>query len=317
MDILPQLDNTALYNQWDKHRLYYSRSVNYGITNNYTIASTWISCLGCPDDDSLEPGQGNLSYVVNGGFSRWPGHTVWNAETGRLEGVFPPGLTGSLQGVALGYGKPLDWGSDIARRTGVMFLGTAQGNTPWDVKTTPSDIPDGMSTTVLLSENTLAGYAPAGKNPYSGGLETNWAAPLPNSVMFFGSDDVCGGPFHNSPGSGRCQEDKGLRPVPKGATFETGPSWADANRYRSFEGINASTCYGIVTEGGFPYPSSGYPGGVCVAMCDGSVHFVRDTIDGTVWARLLTPAGSLLRIGPNGEGGDFRQGSLTQADLEP
>ena len=57
--------------------------------------------------------------------------------------------------------------------------------------------------------------------------------------------------------------------------------------------------------------------GVCVAMCDGSVHFVRDTIDGTVWCRLMTPAGSLLRIGPNGEGGDFRQGPLTQADLEP
>ena len=131
VDILPQLDNTALYNQWDKHRLYYSRSVNYGITNNYTIASTWISCLGCPDDDSLEPGQGNLSYVVNGGFSRWPGHTVWNAgKPGRLEGVFPPGLTGSLQGVVPGYGNPLDWGSDIARLSGATFLCIVRKATP-------------------------------------------------------------------------------------------------------------------------------------------------------------------------------------------
>ena len=40
--------------------------------SNYTIGSTALQILRCPDDLNAQDGQGNLSYVVNGGFSRFP-----------------------------------------------------------------------------------------------------------------------------------------------------------------------------------------------------------------------------------------------------
>ena len=40
--------------------------------SNYTIGSTALQILRCPDDLNAQDGKGNLSYVVNGGFSRFP-----------------------------------------------------------------------------------------------------------------------------------------------------------------------------------------------------------------------------------------------------
>jgi len=50
----------------------------------------------------------------------------------------------------------------------------------------------------------------------------------------------------------------------------------------------------LTDEGSFPYPSSYHSGGINVVCCDGSAHFISDTIDGTVWAKLVTPSGSKL-----------------------
>ena len=44
----------------------------------------------------------------------------------------------------------------------------------------------------------------------------------------------------------------------------------------------------------FPYINSGHPGGFNVTMCDGSVHYITNQINGTVWAKLVTSAGSKL-----------------------
>ena len=49
-------------------------------------------------------------------------------------------------------------------------------------------------------------------------------------------------------------------------------------------------------------------------MCDGSTRSISESIDGTVWARLLTPAGSLLPDDPPGRDG---RGGLRQTGLEP
>ena len=60
----------------------------------------------------------------------------------------------------------------------------------------------------------------------------------------------------------------------------------------SFENIN----YGrnLTMEGSFPYPNSGHPGGIVAGMCDGSVRFITQDVDGTVWAKLITPNGGTL-----------------------
>jgi hypothetical protein len=38
-------------------------------------------------------------------------------------------------------------------------------------------------------------------------------------------------------------------------------------------------------------------------MCDGSVHYLRNTISGTVWAKLVSSAGSKLPPATTGFGG--------------
>ncbi|MEO6808298.1 MAG: DUF1559 domain-containing protein [Isosphaeraceae bacterium] len=291
VSILQYLDSNPVANAINQERVYTDDTFNNNGVSNRRFFQNHIRLLTCPEDDTILPGKGNLSYVVNGGFSRWPGATTWNEAEGRFEGVFPPGLHGSANGVAASYGTPMDWGTPMARRTGVMFLSTAQGNTPWDVQTTAASITDGASTTVLLTENVHAGYAKAG-NPYSGGAEINWAAPLANSVMFFGSDNICGGPGHAFPGNGQCLADQGLAPVKTAYGIVSGPSWGDANRPGTFESINGALRGENVPEGGSPYPSSRHAGGISAVFCDGSTQFISDTIDGAVWARLITPSGS-------------------------
>ena len=182
-----------------------------------------------------------------------------------------------------------------------MFLGTAAGNLPWDQRTTSSSIPDGSSTTALLSENLLAGYAESSSQSGLGGVTgltpppvINWAAPHPNFMGFMASDNVCGA--GHAPGDGGCADHR--RPGRAGIAINGGyrrpASWLDrANTSGFFENINASLQQGG-EEGSSPYASSRHSGGVNMTMCDGSTRFVKDTIDGRVYAKLLTPAGSQL-----------------------
>ena len=62
--------------------------------------------------------------------------------------------------------------------------------------------------------------------------------------------------------------------------------------------ISARACINYGTslgdEGSFPYPYSNHSGGINVLFCDGSVKFLSETIDGTVYSKLLTPQGEKL-----------------------
>ena len=42
--------------------------------------------------------------------------------------------------------------------------------------------------------------------------------------------------------------------------------------------------------------TSGHPTGANFAFCDGHVNFLTNTIDGTVYSKLVTPAGSKLGV---------------------
>jgi prepilin-type N-terminal cleavage/methylation domain-containing protein/prepilin-type processing-associated H-X9-DG protein len=283
VDILPYLDAQELANGWQKQRVYLSPITTNNNTSNFIVGNTGLKILTCPEDDTVQGGQGNLTYVVNGGFTRWHFIPVgWaGGQVDQPTGSNPPAA-----------GPILDWGQNIARKAGVMFLGTYQGNLPWDYKTTASGLVDGASTTLLLTENILGGYWP-GDAKYSGGPQINWAAPHPNYMMFLASDSVCSssGGF---PSDGKCTSSTDLvsnaTKVPP-----DGQGWRRANLAGSYENINYGT-NNLTVEGSSPYANSRHSGGTNVVMCDGSAKFVSETIDGIVWSKIITPAGSQMGI---------------------
>jgi len=105
--------------------------------------------------------------------------------------------------------------------------------------------------------------------------------------MFVGSDNICGA-------SGACSTANltvTQTPAGSGPQFD-GAGWRLANDISTKENINFGL--NLTEEGSNVNPTSGHPGGINVVMCDGSAKFISDKIDGTVWSKILTPAGSKL-----------------------
>ncbi|MEW4570941.1 DUF1559 domain-containing protein [Tautonia sp. JC769] len=288
VDILPYIDQQALFDDYDPSKDYLAAApTEASAASNLYVSSTNISLLTCPDDDTIEPKRGNLSYVANMGFS------LWHASSGDTHAAV--GWGGSVP-ETLGregrpsWSRPMDWGMQNTKRTGLMFVGSETGRMPWDQSHTMATLADGASFTALLSENIRAGAS--GGNDLTNGVATNWAVPHPNFVGFIGSDDVCGGtgsPNLRAPGAGTCTQEFALQPVGGG---QDGIAWADANAKGSGESINSGRRR--FDEGESPFPNSHHSGGVHVTMADGSTRFIRETIDGIVWSKLITPAGSRL-----------------------
>jgi len=290
LDCLPYLEATEMYNGYNRNKVYYDTGLT-GATamssSNLIISNTGLAILNCPEDDTLQPGKGNLSFVVNSGFTRWPG--FYTGASGQTGAVQPPGWAGGpLNGT---NGTVLNFPSAYVRKMGVMFPGTISGNAPWDFKTSSSSIIDGANNTILVSENIWAGYSLPNQDTGTSVPFVSWAAPHPNFTVFMASDNICGGPNHATPGNGQCINDNSLTPNNQ-ATPPDGPGWNSANQVGSYENIN----YGVnlAEEGNFPYPCSRHSGGVNAVMCDGTGHFISDQVNGIVWAKLITPAGSTL-----------------------
>ena len=275
VDILPYIDQQDLFNSWNKSLPFLNQATTGTSISNYTLSRNQLAILKCPDDNS--PDQFTNTYVVNSGFSlSLDDGSTWSAVT-----------TPSIKYQA----AQIDWvgggkfvGAKVyTQKLGVMFVGP-----PGGYRTTPSSIYGGASSTVLLSENNLAGGSTG--TPATGGIETNWACPLPQICTFIGSRHIC------DTGSGDCTNGNAnptqlqVRTV-SGQQID-GPDWQYANNTQKGENINFGGAF--VDKGSAPYPNSGHPGSVNVAMCDGSVRNITATVDGTVWAKLLSPAGGKL-----------------------
>jgi prepilin-type N-terminal cleavage/methylation domain-containing protein/prepilin-type processing-associated H-X9-DG protein len=283
VDILPYIDNVELSNAWDKTQFYNSPTAAVtGNPANLNIGNTGIGILKCPEDLTALPNAGNLSYVVNMGFTRW--HANIGTPAAPLSyGWTPTDGTPTKQAVDNMTGPA--WGSQSCIKTGVMFLGTDTGSFPWDSRTGSSSIVDGSSTTILATESVLAGASPG--TTYTASQITNWACPHPNFVGFIASDQVWG--FASGAGlasSGSPPSDAGTNW--KYANFKNTASAPNA----AMEAINYGLNLG--DEGSFPFANSNHAGGVNVLFCDGSAKFISDTVDGIVYSKLITPQGSRL-----------------------
>lgn len=271
VDILPYIDNQEIYNSWNKKLPYIWNApnpLNTSDTNPYNakLANTMIASLVCPDDlTALEQGRGNLSYVVNMGFSRFHFNQT---------GVISPPRWDNRANVTPG----INWGADstaINKKLALFFLGTTTSSDPWNTKSTLSAVVDGSSNTIMASESLTAGFSATYAG--AGGAEANWACPHPNIIGFIGSDNICGT-------TGVCS---GTRPTPN----EEWPGWDFANDRNNKEGINSDP---DAPEGLSPFLSSGHSGGVNAVMVDGSVRFIKETVDSVVFSKLISPQGSKL-----------------------
>jgi prepilin-type N-terminal cleavage/methylation domain-containing protein/prepilin-type processing-associated H-X9-DG protein len=273
VEILPYIDNQDIYNSWDKKKSYLDPTPNGSNPSNQKLGGTSISLLVCPDDLSIEPGRGNLSYVVNMGFSRF--HYANNTGS-NSSSVIPPRWDAATRNNITPH---LNWGADsisINKKLGLFFMSSENSAAPWNTKTTLSSISDGASNTILVGENIYAGYSPSFS--MSAGVETNWASPHPNIVGFIGSDNICGT-------SGVCSGSKATQ-------NDEWPGWDKANDRDLKEGINSDP---DASTGFSPFLSSGHTGGIvnCV-MADGSVRGIQQTVSGVVLSKLLSPQGAKL-----------------------
>ncbi len=292
--------------------------------SHYALSQTHLALLVCPDDDTIVMGRGNLSYVVNGGTTRFwwfprNNHMVFgDAARLRLAEASPDADQKPPYGSANGFFVNVFDGRDeqVGNHMGLMFIGSPRGNTPYDVRRTFASIQDGTSQTIMLGENIHAGYshhlptaahAIAHGRPHDaphlwydkthsgspgyGFAEGSWANPDPAHCTFRMSDDFCSA-------DGNCQSGATVRFFDQRQQKAIQISRVDyrmANHRHArdnllgwSESINGEPS----ADEGHPYLSSGHPGGVNIVMCDGSVRFLNDDVDGSVFYRLVTPAGS-------------------------
>jgi len=292
LDIMPYLDQQDIYNAWDK-----TKPFNYTVANggtgatpgtqpsNAKLASTGLGILKCPDDFTALPNQGNLSYVVNSGFSLFLGTPV-TFVGGQLDNQ---GMVSTMMNwvVASPGGGANANNVGILQRLGVMYPGTTDGGYIWDYRSTPSAIADGMSNTLLVSENILAGASSAANA--SGLLQTSWAAPFPTFTSFIGSSHIC------DP-SGDCTSGVLTFNPTTQSDDQTGWQYSNSQKSLGTTGNYDYINYGLnlTTEGAFPFSNSAHPGGCNMVFCDGAVRFITSTINGVVYSKLLTAAGSRL-----------------------
>lgn len=264
-----------------------------GAITHYSLGQTYLALLTCPDDDSIQGDKGNLSYVVNGGNT-----LLWQEPLNNSPTPAWMALSQGTTGGTIPYNQIPD-DQRAAQNLGLMFPGSLKSNTQWDTRRSLAQVPDGTTSTIMLTENLRAGYVTSTSTswydpnhpgqPGTGFAESTWANPDPHFIAFHVSDDFCD-PGGNCMTGSQVTVQYGSTPV-----TVTRANFAKANSRDSRdnaktdpESINGQ----FAADEGWPYPSSYHPGGINVVMCDGSAKFISQDVDGEVWAQLCSPAGT-------------------------
>jgi type II secretory pathway pseudopilin PulG len=304
VDLLPFIGQQAIYDAWDFSGTPATANGTGGNLGSYLdtfpaaakrgnrdLSNTYLELLVCPEDVTSTQSTGSISYVVNGGFAP---HWLVRIEMDPLSTTPPALRQPNGQTLATGGG----WHRENLRNMGLMFLDTTQGGTDARRRHTLESVRDGVSFTVMLSENINAGPNSTFNNA---AVTTNWACPFPMNTSFFINPIAAFGGSAIDPISGELTSAPGAlvgqyayaNSANRGALAPgvTGPYNDSFNQ----GGINGDITG--INEGQFPYPTSGHPGGVHVVMCDGGVRFIPENISGEVWARIVTPNGGALTRG--------------------
>lgn len=256
VDVLPWLEQRHISDQWDKDK-------PRNAPSNVSLVDSHIPVLTCPADISVskrsESGRGDLSYVVNGGvgftIERSPGvHDCpvdWHSRSLDLNG----------NGVTCPLDDALDSPNadrELFKSMGLFFNETWK----WDITVryhTPASVSDGLSQTMLVSENVRTGIDPSDST-------SGWSSSSPWLTSFY-----IGNPCGSSPCTSSTVD------------YSLSNSGDDA--------INSGL---TKPEGGSPVPNSFHLNGVNMGFCDGRVIFLNQRIEGAVYASLASPDGESL-----------------------
>ncbi|QDU60794.1 hypothetical protein Pan216_16460 [Planctomycetes bacterium Pan216] len=284
--LLPYLDRSDIYERWnfdDPAAASYLHQSTYDYRTNSQRAAPILSEVGLKvlvssDDITVLSGEGNISFVVNGGFSNhW---LVDNEGTGLVGGDGDDLVAQRVR--------------ENRFRMGLFFLETSDGQSPIGRRHTLETIRDGTATTVMLSENINAG-------PGAADWTSNWACPHPWNTSFQ-VNGVAVGVDRTLPYE-EYDYAQSNRPGPLAP-----PILANGKE----GGINGST--DGVLEGQFPYPNSLHRGGVHVVFADGSTRLLSEAIDPSLWARIVTPDGQRLFV-PETGGIEYAEQPVPEDDL--
>ena len=260
VELLPWIDRKDLADRWDKHQ-------RQNDPANAALAALHVKLLVCPSDLTADGG-GDLSYVLNGGigFSMRVG-TVHDCP------VTPFGTPIDLNGNGQTCvpndsddGSPSD--RQILSMLGMFFPGNWDTPNGVDRFHRPGTVTDGLSNTLMLTENVRTGF-----DPYN--TSAGWATADANRTSVYFSHRVCL--------AERCAA--------------ASVDYARANRGN--HRINSGK---LQAEGEAPWPSSYHPQGVNIILGDGSLRFLSEEIDGKVYANLFSTKGIGLTGSPLDQG---------------
>lgn len=245
----------------DEYTVYHELQAGNAAATNKKLA-----LMVCPDDPISVGQLGGLSYAANAGYIRaadW-GPTVRHCAA-RIDWNMTNGRTmdpGDPEDRRMAYATGVFW-RELPEDDFVVTLDYVQTN-------------DGLTQTLMLAENVQA---------------DKWASPSTGSVGF----GLCiattqyGWPTRERTGD---WVDTNTKALPGGGTLHWGRSWILGKA-----GINVDVATAPV--GHALRPSSHHAGSVNFVFCDGHGSSLSETIDATVYARLLTSAGSRQFYGLN------------------
>ncbi len=268
VQLLPFMEGTTIFD-----RLKTSDNTGTGPNSTNVLLSNSFKVFNCPSD--LNSGDGAMSYAANAGYI---GSTIWTS-AGDQSHQIGAGSPFTPYNQAFN-GATLD--SDdyqITAATGVFWR--QDGNQGMTTNLDQISSADGTSQTILLSENAnILKFAANGGVPNYGG----WASPYTGNNAFGLSVAEAGGVISasSSPqgiGSGTTKA-TGL--TLSGDVILNNTAVTDCQINDNLNGA---------TDGQSPRPSAMHRGVVNMAFADGSCKIIAESIDESVYARLLTPSG--------------------------
>jgi prepilin-type N-terminal cleavage/methylation domain-containing protein/prepilin-type processing-associated H-X9-DG protein len=264
--VLAKLDNQPLYERWalDRYPILSDGSgERRATTEGYsTVAATNNSMFQCPSASGSIAADGLNNYIAN---------------TGMHVDSFPFTYTRPGDGI-----KSVTFARTMSRVNGVFnnqYAGFDPANpsqlVPVGKRIRSEDFNDGRSSTMLLSENQQA--QPWYLTRLTGNTShlTNFATVAGKEVSVYPVESryLQGSVWH----------------------FEDDMAFAGAAPVAPLHKINGGDVYELFMQStnftDLARPSSLHTSGVNMAMADGSVHFVVDTIDYRTYQALMTPNG--------------------------